>query len=89
MALPLIPYCKAITFCTLLADSQVPYVSTFASPRALNNLAWDRTPLSRRAALGGANGKVYVYELAEKLVQPRDSEWTDMQRVLAGIKARR
>jgi dynein intermediate chain len=28
---------------------------------------------------------VYVYDLAEKLVTPRDAEWTDMQRVLQGM----
>lgn len=77
-----------LSFHRNLADFQVPHISTTVSPRALNKLAWDRTPLSRKAAVGGADGKVYVYELAEKLVQPRDSEWVDMQRVLAGMKAR-
>jgi dynein intermediate chain len=67
---------------------QVPQISTSVSPRALNKLAWDHTPLSRKAGLGGADGKVYVYELSEKLVQPRDQEWVEMQRVFAGMKAR-
>ena len=63
----------------------MPIISTQVSTRALNKLAFDRTPQARKAALGGADGKVYVYDLAEKLVTPRDAEWTDMQRVLQGL----
>jgi dynein intermediate chain len=51
-------------------------------------MKWDRTPASRKVGLGGADGKVYVYDVAEKLVTPRDAEWSDMQKTMQGLTAR-
>lgn len=62
-------------------------MSTQVSSRAINKLAWDRTQLSRKAALGSSDGKVYVYDVAEKMVSPRDNEWTEFQKSLQGMKA--
>jgi dynein intermediate chain len=72
-----------------LADRvKVPVVSTQVCDRALNKLKWDKTPLSRKVGMGGADGKLYVYDVAEKVVTPRDSEWTDMQKTVQGLTAR-
>ncbi|TYJ58004.1 hypothetical protein B9479_001363 [Cryptococcus floricola] len=68
-------------------DVEVPITSTQVSPRAINKLAWDRTPTSRKAALGSSDGKVYVYDVAEKLVLPRDGEWVEMQKTVQGMAA--
>lgn len=68
---------------------QVPVVSTQVSDRAINKLAWDRSATSRKAALGSSDGKVYVYDVAEKLVQPRDNEWVEMQKTVQGLVATR
>ncbi|ODN94850.1 dynein intermediate chain, cytosolic [Cryptococcus wingfieldii CBS 7118] len=70
-------------------DVEVPITSTQVSPRAINKLAWDRTPTSRKAALGSSDGKVYVYDVAEKLVLPRDGEWVEMQKTVQGMAAAR
>ncbi|KAL1405096.1 hypothetical protein Q8F55_008719 [Vanrija albida] len=73
----------------LNADVEVPIVSTPVSNRALNKLAWDRTPLARKVGLGGSDGKVYVYEVAEKLAQPRESEWVELQKTVQSLAANR
>jgi dynein intermediate chain len=65
--------------------SQVPSSSTQVCSRAINKLAWDRTPLSKKVGLGSSDGKLYVYDVAEKLVSPRDAEWVDMQRTVQGL----
>ncbi|CAD6889457.1 unnamed protein product [Tilletia controversa] len=46
--------------------------------RALNKLAWDRKD-GRRCALGSADGRVYVYELAESLAVPTEDEFVKFQ----------
>lgn len=59
-------------------------VSTLVgSGRAINKLEWDRKD-GRRAALGGSDGKLYVYDIGDMAV-PRESEWTDMQKTIAGV----
>lgn len=59
-------------------------VSTLVgSGRAINKLEWDRKD-GRRAALGGSDGKLYVYDIGDMVV-PRESEWTDMQKTIAGV----
>ncbi|WWD19801.1 hypothetical protein CI109_104265 [Kwoniella shandongensis] len=69
-------------------DVEVPIVSTTVSPRAINKLAWDKSPTtSRKVGLGSSDGKVYVYDVAEKLVTPRDNEWSDMQKTVQGLAA--
>ncbi|CAD6572335.1 MAG: hypothetical protein TREMPRED_000502 [Tremellales sp. Tagirdzhanova-0007] len=70
-------------------DVEVPIVSTQVSSRAINRLAWDRNPLSRKAGLGSSDGKVYVYDIAERLVSPRENEWTEMQKMVQALVANR
>lgn len=51
--------------------------------RAINKIEWDHKD-GRRAALGGSDGKLYVYDIGD-MGLPRETEWTDLQRTLAGI----
>lgn len=68
----------------LNVDTEVPVVSTnVGSGRAINKLRWDQKE-GRRAALGGSDGKLYVYDIGD-MALPRETEWTDMQRTIAGI----
>ncbi|CCM00365.1 uncharacterized protein FIBRA_02395 [Fibroporia radiculosa] len=65
-------------------DTEVSTVSTVVgSGRALNKLQWDRKD-GRRAALGGSDGKLYIYDIGD-LALPRESEWTDLQRTIGGM----
>ncbi|OWZ76718.1 dynein intermediate chain, cytosolic [Cryptococcus neoformans Bt85] len=70
-------------------DVEVPIISTNVSPRAINKLAWDRSATARKVALGSSDGKVYIYDVAEKLVVPRDSEWVEMQKNVQSLAASR
>ncbi|KIR98614.1 dynein intermediate chain, cytosolic [Cryptococcus deuterogattii 2001/935-1] len=70
-------------------DVEVPIVSTNVSSRAINKLAWDRSATARKVALGSSDGKVYIYDVAEKLVMPRDSEWVEMQKNVQSLAASR
>ncbi|BGP25735.1 hypothetical protein JCM10295v2_004668 [Rhodotorula toruloides] len=78
----------------LNTDTEVPIISTAvgeSSPaasrplgggsgrRGLNKLAWERKE-GRRAAIGSSDGKVYVYELSQDLVTPREGEWDQMRK---------
>ncbi|KIJ62044.1 hypothetical protein HYDPIDRAFT_30860 [Hydnomerulius pinastri MD-312] len=68
----------------LNSDTEVPVVSTnVGSNRALNKLQWDRKD-GRRAALGGSDGKLYIYDIGDTAL-PRESEWTDLQKTIAGM----
>lgn len=61
-------------------------VSTMVgSGRALNKLRWDRKE-GRRAALGGSDGKLYIYDIGDMAI-PRESEWTDMQKTITSVAA--
>lgn len=40
-------------------------------------------------ALGSSDGKVYIYDVAEKLVVPRDNEWVEMQKNVQSLAASR
>lgn len=51
--------------------------------RAINKIQWDRKD-GRRAALGGSDGKLYIYDIGDMAI-PRESEWIDMQKTVAGI----
>ena len=63
---------------------QVPAVSTNVSPgRAINKLTWDRKD-GRRIALGGSEGKLFVYDIGDMAI-PRESEWTDMQKSVGNM----
>lgn len=63
---------------------QVPVVSTnVGSGRAINKVEWDRKD-GRRAALGGSDGKLYVYDIGD-MGLPRETEWTDLQKTVSGL----
>lgn len=51
--------------------------------KAINKIQWDRKE-GRRAALGGSDGKLYIYDIGDMAI-PRESEWTDMQKTVAGM----
>ena len=68
----------------MLVAPQVPVVSTTVGQgRAINKLQWDHKD-GRRAALGGSDGKLYVYDIGD-MALPRETEWTDLQRTIAGM----
>ncbi|PCH44377.1 dynein intermediate chain [Wolfiporia cocos MD-104 SS10] len=65
-------------------DTEVSTVSTaVGSGRAINKLQWDRKD-GRRAALGGSDGKLYIYDIGD-MALPRESEWTDLQRTIGSM----
>ncbi|KAG6868069.1 hypothetical protein C0993_007802 [Termitomyces sp. T159_Od127] len=67
----------------LNTDTEVPVASTnLGSGRAINKLQWDRKD-GRRVALGGSDGHLYIYDIGD-MALPRESEWTDLQKTLAG-----
>lgn len=70
-------------------DVEVPSVSTQVCPQALNKIAWDRAPSSRKVGLGGSDGKLYVYDVSEKVVQPRENEWVELQKTVQNLVASR
>ena len=59
--------------------------TSVGSGKAINKLQWDRKD-GRRVALGSSDGRLYVYDIGDAAI-PRESEWTDMQRTIAGIVA--
>ncbi|KAN0088532.1 WD40-repeat-containing domain protein [Tylopilus felleus] len=68
----------------LNTDTEVAVVSTnVGSGRGINKMEWDRKD-GRRAALGGSDGKLYVYDIGD-LALPRESEWTDLQKTVSGL----
>ncbi|KAJ3576461.1 hypothetical protein NP233_g419 [Leucocoprinus birnbaumii] len=69
----------------LNVDTEVPVVSTTVGSgvKAINKLQWDRKE-GRRAALGGSDGKLYIYDIGDMAI-PRESEWTDLQKTIAGM----
>lgn len=46
-------------------------------------MEWDKKD-GRRVALGSSDGKLYIYDVGDASV-PRETEWTDLQKTLAGI----
>ncbi|KAK0552848.1 hypothetical protein OC845_001516 [Tilletia horrida] len=66
--------------------STVPGASTDGRTpaRALNKLAWDRKD-GRRCALGSADGRVYIYELAESLAAPSEDDFAKFQNTVRRI----
>ncbi|KAL5492400.1 hypothetical protein ACEPAI_3847 [Sanghuangporus weigelae] len=70
----------------LNVDTEVPVVSTpVGTNRAINKLKWDSKD-GRRAALGGSDGKMYIYDIGDMAI-PRETEWTDLQRTLAAMQS--
>ena len=71
-------------FLILFVLVKVPVVSTtVGTGRAINKLQWDRKE-GRRAALGGSDGRLYIYDIGD-MALPRETEWTDMQKTVANI----
>ncbi|KAG2007256.1 dynein intermediate chain [Coprinopsis cinerea AmutBmut pab1-1] len=65
-------------------DIEAPVASaTVGSGRGLNKIEWDRKE-GRRAALGGSDGRLYIYDVGD-MAAPRETEWVDMQKVIAGM----
>ncbi|KAF8199142.1 cytoplasmic dynein intermediate chain [Pholiota molesta] len=69
----------------LNADTEVRTrgVTVVGPGRALNKLQWDKKD-GRRAALGGSDGRLYIYDIGD-MALPRESEWTDMQKTVASV----
>ncbi|KAG9312939.1 WD40-repeat-containing domain protein [Chiua virens] len=68
----------------LNTDTEVPVVSSnVGSGRAINKMEWDRKD-GRRAALGGSDGKLYVYDIGDTAL-PRETEWSELQKTIAGL----
>ncbi|KAF8630746.1 hypothetical protein AX17_005341 [Amanita inopinata Kibby_2008] len=68
----------------LNTDTEVPVVqTTVGSGRALNKMQWDRKD-GRRVALGGSDGRLYVYDIGDMAI-PRESEWADLQKTISGM----
>ncbi|WVW86335.1 hypothetical protein I302_108379 [Kwoniella bestiolae CBS 10118] len=70
-------------------DVEVPIVSTKVSSEALNKLSFDKSPSSRKVGLGSSNGNLYIYDISEKLIQPRDNEWVELQKNIQSLVASR
>ncbi|KAJ7695110.1 dynein intermediate chain [Mycena rosella] len=67
-------------------DTEVPVVSTsVGTGRAINKLQWNKD--GRHAALGGSDGKLYVYDIGDMATSRGEVEWSEMQKVVAGINA--
>ncbi|KAJ6624972.1 cytoplasmic dynein intermediate chain [Mycena sp. CBHHK59/15] len=70
----------------LNTDTEVPVVSTsVGSGRAINKLQWNRD--GRHAALGGSDGKLYVYDIGDMASSRGEIEWSEMQKVVGGMGA--
>jgi dynein intermediate chain len=68
----------------LNVDVERPIVSIqVGNSRALNKLRWDKKD-GKRVAMGGAEGKVYVYDIGA-MATPREEEWMELQKVLATL----
>lgn len=69
----------------LNVDAERPVASVSeGTSRALNKIRWDRRE-GKRFATGGADGRVYVYDVGTMAV-PREDEWVEMQKSLARLK---
>ncbi|RXK41479.1 dynein intermediate chain, cytosolic [Tremella mesenterica] len=66
-------------------DVEVPSISTQVSTTSLNKLSFDHTSSSRRVGIGGSDGILYIYELSDSLIIPKENEWVDMQRTVNGL----
>jgi dynein intermediate chain, cytosolic len=68
----------------LNVDIERPVVTTIVGTgRALNKVRWDRKD-GRRLATGGADGKLYVYDIGTMAV-PREEEWLELQKTLSRL----
>lgn len=53
------------------------------SPHAMNRLQWSAD--GTRIITGNTQGQVFVYDVAQEVTQPGDSEWQRMDDVIAEI----
>ncbi|KAF5389342.1 hypothetical protein D9757_003508 [Collybiopsis confluens] len=68
----------------LNTDTEILVVSTTVGSGApLNKLQWDKKD-GRRAAIGGSDGKLYIYDIGDMAIR-RESEWADLQKTVAGV----
>lgn len=67
----------------LNTDTERPVASATPGKRALNRLAWSRT--GRHLGTAGAEGVVYIYEVADTLATATDEDVHSFQRVLARL----
>ena len=62
--------------------------ATAPDARGLNRVAWEKRgtleheETATRVAVGGVDGRVHVYEVAEPLVTPSDADWLDVHAAL-------
>lgn len=69
----------------LNSDIERPLASvTAGTGRALNKVRWDKRD-GRRLATGGADGRLYVYDVGSMAI-PREEEWVELQKTLARLK---
>ncbi|WWC72175.1 uncharacterized protein I206_106135 [Kwoniella pini CBS 10737] len=67
-------------------DIEVPIISTKVSNEAINKISFDKlSNLSKKVGLGSSNGKLYIYDLSEKLIQPRENEWNELQKNIQNL----
>ncbi|GAA5895472.1 dynein intermediate chain [Sporobolomyces salmoneus] len=52
---------------------------TNGGPAGLNKLAWDKKD-GKRCAVASSDGRVYVYDISQDLITPREGEWEQMRR---------
>lgn len=78
----------------IAASTERPQLSASSpSGRAFNRVAWERrsgdTHVCTKLAVGGVDGRVYVYGVPEALATPRgDADWYDMQAALTAAGSR-
>ncbi|XP_058061461.1 cytoplasmic dynein 1 intermediate chain-like isoform X1 [Anopheles bellator] len=66
-------------------DTEVPTASvTVEGQPALNRVSW--TPSGLHVTVGDENGRIYVYDVAENLANPRMDEWNKLSAVLYDLK---
>lgn len=66
-------------------DTEVPTASVhIEGASALNRVSW--TPSGLHVTIGDDSGKIYVYDVAEHLANPRPDEWTRFAGTLNELK---
>merc|ERR1711865_110535 len=64
-------------------DYEMPRAQVQMSPHAMNRLQWSADGM--HIITGNTQGQVFVYDVAQEVTQPADSEWQRMDDVLAEI----
>ncbi|XP_070537114.1 cytoplasmic dynein 1 intermediate chain 2-like isoform X2 [Ptychodera flava] len=67
-------------------DTEVPTAGIVLDTQpAINRIRW--TQSGHQIAAGDADGRIWIYDVAESIAQPRNDEWSRFVRTLAEIKA--